>query len=163
MAEKMIFRIVNRNSEGVTIAAYTSKVLIPWDEFNSIYEVSDDRLSCWLTDEAQARMDQVDEILNDIATDMIMMEHAGAVQKASFLMRLPRLHEKLQELLGCSGAEALELTRRRYHAVKKALAGNFKPSAALKTSKPKPQPLNLNHGERLADNEVLKRLKEEME
>ena len=164
MSEKVIIKIINRSSKGATLLLNGNRVIIPWDEFNHLYEVSDDRLTCWLTDEAQRRMDELDEILTNIATTIIMSEHCSSpTHKASLIMTLPGLHRKVVELAGCSDAEAFSIERLRLRDVKSALAGNFKPSAALKTSKPKPQPLNLNHGECLADNEVLKRLKEEME
>lgn len=49
--KKPTFKIINKSKEGATVISHGRKVVIPWDEFNQLYIMAEDKVHCTLTDE----------------------------------------------------------------------------------------------------------------
>ena len=169
--EKPTFRIVAKSKEGATVISHGQKVVIPWDEFNRLYIMSDDKMHCTLTDEEFEKWKKADDILSAIVVEMFASNGNDPALKLSALAKLPTLVSKLAETMGMSEDEALELARTRYQSAKNIFAGDggkrsyrssVRPSGDRK-QKPRSESVSSHSGECLGDNPLLQQLKKQMQ
>lgn len=168
--EKPTFKIINKSKEGATVISHGQKVTIPWDEFNRLYIMAEDKVHCTLTDEEFEKWKKADDILSAIVVEMFASNGNDAVLKLSALSKLPSLVSKLAETMGISEGDALELARIRYQSAKSVFGGNtnrsyrssVRPSGDRK-QKPKSESVTSHAGECLGDNPLLQQLKKEMQ
>jgi hypothetical protein len=169
--KKPTFKIINKSKEGATVISHGQKVVIPWDEFNRLYIMAEDKVHCTLTDEEFEKWKKADDILSAIVVEMFASNGNDAVLKLSALSKLPALVSKLAETMGISEGDALELARTRYQSAKNIFAGDggkrsyrssVKPSGDRK-QKPRSESVTSHSGECLGDNPLLQQLKKEMQ
>lgn len=168
--EKPTFKIINKSKEGATVVSHGQKVVIPWEEFNRLYVMSEDKVHCTLTDEEFEKWKKADDILSAIVVEMFTSNGNDPALKLSALVNLPALVSKLAETMGISENDALELARIRYQSAKNIFAGgegkrsyrsSIKPSG---DRKPKSEIVGGSaSGECLGDNPLLQQLKKEMQ
>lgn len=169
--KKPTFKIINKSKEGATVISHGRKVVIPWDEFNQLYIMAEDKVHCTLTDEEFEKWKKADEILSAMVVDMFASDGNDPVLKLSALAKLPSLVSNLAETMGISEGDALELARMRYQSAKSVFAGgegkrsyrsSVRPSGDRK-QKPKSESVTSHAGECLGDNPLLQQLKKEMQ
>ena len=168
--KKPTFKIINKSKEGATVISHGRKVVIPWDEFNQLYIMAEDKVHCTLTDEEFEKWKKADDILSTIVVDMFASDGNDPVLKLSALAKLPSLVSKLAETMGISEGDALELARMRYQSAKNIFGGSanrsyrssVKPSGDRK-QKPRSESVSSPSGECLGDNPLLQQLKKEMQ
>ncbi len=168
--EKPTFRIVAKSKEGATVISHGQKVVIPWDEFNRLYIMAEDKVHCTLTDEEFEKWKKADDILSAIVVEMFASNGNDPALKLSALSKLPTLVSKLAETMGMSEGEALELASTRYQSAKNVFSGNtnrsyrsgVRPSGDRK-QKPRSESVSSHSGECLGDNPLLQQLKKQMQ
>ena len=163
--EKRKFKIISKSREGATLVSGGHKFLVPWEEIKRMYVIAESGRECWLNDETQKKWDEADEILTNIATNVILQGHTqDASNQIGLLLTNGKLIDKLKDVLGITFEEAMGLAQQRFQVVSKALGINSGKSIRRETkvakntinnSVPKPS----SSGERLADNPVLQKLK----
>lgn len=168
--EKPTFKIINKSKEGATVISHGQKVVIPWDEFNQLYIMAEDKVHCTLTDEEFEKWKKADDILSAIVVETFASNGNDPALKLSALAKLPTLVSKLAETMGISENDALELARTRYQAAKNIFGGStnrsykssVRPSGDRK-QKPKSESATSHAGECLGDNPLLQQLKKQMQ
>ena len=169
--KKPTFKIINKSKEGATVISHGQKVVIPWDEFNQLYIMAEDKVHCTLTDEEFEKWKKADDILSAIVVETFASNGNDAAMKLSALANLPILVSKLAETMGISEGDALELARTRYQSAKSVFAGDggkrsyrsgVRPSGDRK-QKPRSESAHSPSGECLGDNPLLQQLKKEMQ
>lgn len=169
--ERPNFRIINKSKEGATLISHGQKVNVPWEEFKRLYVMSEDKMSCTLTDAEFEKWQKADGILNQIVVAMFTQRGSNTELKLASLASLPALMNQLAETMGISEQDAMELARQRFQATQRAFDGmgerphrprirrSEERQAKLKSE---PAPIH-NSGECLGDNPLLQQLKKQMQ
>jgi len=125
-ADKQIINIINKSKDGIMLKAPGGKVQkMSWEEFNQNFVMTEDKKHCHCTEAFAKKMEEIDELTADIIVAMKFIEaeqrNGGTPENPGFyLAQLATVGEnmpKLQEMLGCTGLEALQFVRTRMNAV----------------------------------------------
>jgi len=126
MEEKPILRILNKKKEGVTVLIGVTPKEMSWDEFNSIYVMTEDKKHCTLTDEAwKLHMEGMDLVVKCVAATFIVERSTDPKIKFTNQYIVGDLIHKIAEHFGCSIIEAMQLVAKHKTSVEREMLPNF--------------------------------------
>lgn len=113
MSKEAKFRIINKTSKTVTVKIGPKTVTSSWDEFNKVFIIVD-KFWAIFNEEEQKKQEEAEELIGDICVCfMLQRGNADPIRKISALGVLGEKFTKLQELLGCTNAEAIQVVQSR--------------------------------------------------
>ena len=113
MEKEVRFRILNKTSKTVTVKLGDKPMEFPWEEFNKKLVVVD-KFWAILNEEEKKKQEEADELVNQaVVCVMFQRGNGDPIRKLAYMAQLGKISTKLQEMLECTGAEVLDLIRKR--------------------------------------------------
>ena len=113
MEKEVRFRILNKTSKTVTVKLDGKPMEFPWEEFNKKLVVVD-KFWAVLNEEEKKKQEEADELVNQaVVCVMFQRGNGDPIRKLAYMAQLGEISNKLQEMLECTGAEVLDLIRKR--------------------------------------------------
>lgn len=114
MAKKEVrFRILNKNSKGVTIKMGDKTVNITWDEFNQTF-IMVDKYWAVLNEEMMKQQEEIDDKINQIVVSMLIQNgNSDAGTKLTHMAAVGHLITEIQEKYNFTLPMIMQLVRQR--------------------------------------------------
>lgn len=113
--EQKSLKIIKKEKDGVTIKAGNMVQKMSWEEFNQNMVMEDDKMHCHFTEEFVKKGEVINEKIAQCAATFMILEGPACKndpkQQVIYSMTLGREMKELQDLVGCSLAEAAGLVR----------------------------------------------------
>ena len=157
-------RIVKKEKDGITLKVNGTSVKFSWDEFNAGYNIVDNVYAV-MNDKMVEQMTRLDELVNTATTAYFIMRNSVPdFKQLSYSAVLSETIEKIQNLLNCTGLDAMKLVKNRINTINNMFGPDKKQRLEMNKDKfPKRVETPVNSTSCImSDNPALMKLKETM-
>ena len=157
-------RIVKKEKDGITLKVNGTSVKFSWDEFNDGYNIVDNVYAV-MNDKMVEQMTRLDELVNTATTAYFIMRNSVPdFKQLSYSAVLSETIEKIQNLLNCTGLDAMKLVKNRINTINNMFGPDKKQRLEMNKDKfPKRVETPVNSTSCImSDNPALMKLKETM-
>ena len=157
-------RIGKKEKDGITLKVNGTSVKFSWDEFNDGYNIVDNVYAV-MNDKMVEQMTRLDELVNTATTAYFIMRNSVPdFKQLSYSAVLSETIEKIQNLLNCTGLDAMKLVKNRINTINNMFGPDKKQRLEMNKDKfPKHVETPVNSTSCImSDNPALMKLKETM-
>lgn len=110
-------RIVRKQKDGITLRVKGNEIKFSWDEFNSGYNIVDNVYAI-MNDTMVERMNKLDDLISTATTAFFIVQNSVPdIKQLSYAAVLTNTIEEIQNLLNCTGLEAIQLVKKNVESL----------------------------------------------